>query len=157
MLKGLVCAIAGFAIFGIVGLAKDTIEMMGSLVHFNCRPASNRVVCELTHEPLIGQLKTIQFDKQDLKTTKIQHRATRQRLAIVLKSGEEIPLTHNWSKSNNHQLFQQRGLIDQFIANPGATTLSVRTHRPGQLWVILVGLVGCAVGVIAIASKVVPR
>jgi hypothetical protein len=106
----------------------------------------------LTHEPLIGQLKTVQFDKADLKMTKPQQgrRSTDQRLAIVLQSGEEIPLTHNWSVSNNEQLFQQRELLDRFIADQNATTLYVRTHRPGQLWVILAGLIGAMGGVIAI-------
>jgi hypothetical protein len=129
---------------------------MGSLVHFNCRPIGNRVVCELTHEPLIGSLKTTQFDKSDLKMTKTQQgrKSSDSRLAIVLQSGVEVPLTQNWSASNNQQLLQQRYLLDRFIADASATTLNVRTHRPGQLWVILAGLFGCMGGLIAIVLRV---
>lgn len=153
MLKWLIAVIAGLGIVTLVRMSMTTIETMGSLVHFNCHPNSNRIVCELTHEPLIGQLKTVQFDKANLKMTKTQQgrRSTDQRLAIVLQSGEEVPLTHNWSASNNEQLFQQRELLDRFIADQNATTLYVRTHRPGQLWVILVGLIAAMGGLIAIA------
>jgi hypothetical protein len=155
MVKWLIFAIAGLGIAGLCKIGETTIDTMGSLVHFNCRPTANRVVCALTHEPLIGQLHTIEFEKQSLKMTKIQQgrRATDQRLAIVLQSGEEVPLTHNWSTSNNRQLFQQRELLDRFIADTTATTLNVRTHRPGQLWIILVGLLAGIGGFVAIALK----
>lgn len=155
MVKWLIFAIAGLGIAGLGKIGEMTIETMGSLVHFNCRPTANRVICELTHEPLIGSLKTIEFEKQALKMTTIQQgrRSTEQRLAIVLQSGAVIPLTHNWSTSNNQQLLQQRDLLDRFIADTTATTLNIRTHRPGQLWVILASLLAGIGGCVAIALK----
>lgn len=155
MLKGVIVAIASFGIVALVRASMTTIDTIGTLVHFNCRPIVDRVVCELTHEPLIGQLRTVQLDKTDLKAIKIQQgrRPTDQRLAIVLQSGKEVPLTHNWSASNNQQLLQQRELLDRFIADKSATILYVRTHRPGQLWVILAGLIGAIGLLIAIVLK----
>jgi hypothetical protein len=146
MSKVLIWGAFGVLLVVLGGAGKTAIDTMGGLVHFNCRPQSNRVVCELTHEPLIGRLDTRQFDKAELQTTRTQQgRSSQVRLALMTRSGEEIPLTPNWSASNNQQLFRQREAIDRFLADPKATTLSVRTHRPGQLWVILAGLIGAAI------------
>ncbi len=146
----------GVLIALLLGAGKTAIDAMGGLVHFNCRPQLERVICELTREPLIGGLETRRLDKADLKATKIQQgrRPEQVRLALVTRSNEEIPLTHNWSVSNNQQLFRQRELIDRFLADSKATTLSVRTHRPGQLWVILAGLIAGAILVGKIALQV---
>lgn len=147
MSKVLILGASSVVIVVLLGAGKTAIEAMGGLVHFNCRPQSNRVICELTREPLMGGLDTRQLDKADLQSTTIQqgHRLNQVRLALVTRSNEEIPLTHNWSLSNNQQLFRQRELIDRFLADPKATTLSVRTHRPGQLWGILAGLIAAAI------------
>lgn len=155
MLKGLIVAAAGFGIVVLARIGTTMIETMGTLVHFSCRAIPDRVVCELTHEPLIGALRTVRFDKTDLKMTKLQQgrSATDQRLAIVLQSGEEVPLTHNWSASHHRQLLQQREMLDRFIADATATTLYVRTHRPGQLWVILAAVLGAMGLLVAIAIK----
>lgn len=155
MSKILVWGISGVLIAVLVGAGKTAIDTMGGLVHFNCRPQSNRVICELTREPLIGGLETQKFDKAELQATKIQQgRFNQIRLALVTRSGKEIPLTQNWSISNNQQLFQQREMLDRFLADPNATTLSVRTHRPGQLWVILAALIAAVVVVVRIALRV---
>lgn len=151
--KSLTTAIAGLLFVGLIVASKRAIDSMGGLVHFNCRPRSNQVICELTREPLIGALETQQFDKASLQTTKIQQRGMDQRLALITRSGEEIPLTHNWSISNNRQLFQQREMLDRFLSDPTATTIEVRTHRPGQLWAILGGLIGLMILVGTIAFQ----
>ncbi|GAP97188.1 hypothetical protein [Leptolyngbya sp. NIES-2104] len=155
--KFLTSAIAGLLFIGLIIASKKAIDSMGGLVHFNCRPRSNQVICELTREPLIGALETQQFDKAIFQTTKIQQRGANQtRLAFVTRSGEEIPLTHNWSMSNNQQLFRQREMLDRFLADPSATTIEVRTHRPWQLWAILGGLIGLMILVGAIALQKLP-
>ena len=151
--KVLIWGVSSVLIAGLFLAGKAAIDTMGGLVHFNCRPRSNRVVCELTREPLVGALETRLLDKADLQATKAQQGHRQTRLALVTRSGEEIPLTHDWSRSNNQQLFEQRQLIDRFLVDSKASSLSVRTHRPGQLWVILAGLVSAAllVGRIAVS------
>lgn len=151
--KTLIVGIAGLLIIGLLSVSKKAIDSMGGLVHFNCRPKSNQVICDLTREPLIGELETQQFDKAILQTTNIQQHANQTRLALVTRSGEEIPLTHNWSLSNNQQLFRQRAALDRFLADPTATTIEVRTHRPWQLWAILSGLIGLMILVGTIARS----
>jgi len=155
MSKSLVLGIAGLLVIGLLGASKRTIDSMGGLVHFNCRPRSDQVLCELTREPLIGEIETQQFEKAILQATKTQQGRTNQtRLALVTRSGEEIPLTHNWSMTNNQQLFRQQELLDRFLADPTATTIEVRTHRPWQLWAILGGLIGMAILVSTIALQI---
>lgn len=137
--------ILGSSVGLIVGLmiaSWSAIDAIGGLVHFNARPRSNQVICELTREPLIGKPETQQFDKSMLRSTAIQRKSNQVRLALVTQSGEEIPLTPNWSISNNQQLLQQREALDRFLADPRATTIEVRTHRPGYLWVVLAILIG---------------
>ncbi|BAU14432.1 hypothetical protein LEP3755_49790 [Leptolyngbya sp. NIES-3755] len=154
MSKSLILGIAGLLVIGLLGASRRAIDSMGGLVHFNCRPRSDQVLCELTREPLIGGVETRQFEKAILQATKTQQgRKNQTRLALVTRSGEEIPLTHNWSISNNQQLFRQRETLDRFLADPTATTIEVRTHRPWQLWAILVGLIGMAILVGTIALQ----
>jgi len=152
MSKFLIWGISGLLIVGLLVASKKAIETMGGLVHFNCRPHSNHVICELTREPLIGGLETRQFEKAELQSTTTQkgRKANEVRLALVTRSGEEIPLTHNGSTSNNQQLFQQRERLDRFLADPSATTIEVRTHRPWQLWAIL----GLLVGLMSLVGKI---
>ena len=155
MNKFLVLGVSGLLIVGLLGASKKAIGDMGGLVHFNCRPKSNQIICELTHEPLIGKLETRQLNKAELRSTKIQQgrNANQVRLALVTRSSEEIPLTHNWSISNNQQLFRQRERLDRFLADPKATTIEVRTHRPWQLWAILGFLIAMALVVGKIALQ----
>lgn len=138
-------SITAFLAAIVTGVGRRAIADMGELTHFNCRPQNNRVRCELTHEPLIGRLQTLYLTKTDLMRTSVQSKSNIlgcriSRLVLVTQSQVEIPLTRNWSRSANHQLFGQRDQIDQFLNSPQAEALSVRTHRPGQLWVILGGL-----------------
>ncbi|MBW4526387.1 MAG: hypothetical protein KME18_14520 [Phormidium tanganyikae FI6-MK23] len=155
MSKFVILGVSGLLIVGLLGASKKAIETMGGLVHFNCCPQSDQVVCQLTHEPLIGGLKTRQFDKAALQSTKIQQGrgANQIRLALVTRSGEEIPLTRNWSASHNQQLLRQRESLDRFLADPKATAIEVRTHRPWQLWAILGFLIGAVVLVGKIALQ----
>ncbi|MBW4421115.1 MAG: hypothetical protein KME13_18070 [Myxacorys californica WJT36-NPBG1] len=118
---------------------------MGELVHFNCRSQTSRVLCELAHEPLIGNLQTLHVAKTDLIRTRVQSRndvlgRSISRLILVTGSQGELPFTRNWSRSANDQLFAQRDQIDRFLNTSQSETLDVRTHRPGQLWVVLGGL-----------------
>lgn len=147
MSKFLILGGSGLLIVGLLGTSMKAIENMGGLVHFNCRPKSDQVICELTREPLIGGLETQHLNKAELRSTKIQQgrNANQVRLALVARSGEEIPLTDNWSSSNNQQLFRQRDRLDRFLADPKATTIEVRTHRPWQLWAMLGFLIGMAI------------
>ncbi len=137
-------------------IASNLIDNLGELVHFNCRAQLDRVQCELTHEPLIGTLQTLQFDKADLIKITQQSKSNvfgkTSRLVLVTRSHGEIPLTRNWSRSANDQLIAQRDQIDRFL-NTQAQTLSVRTHRPWQLWAILVGLGIVGYGSIALLWK----
>lgn len=155
MSKVLIWGVSGVLIAALVGAGKSAIDAMGGLVHFNCRSQSNRVLCELTREPLIGGLETQQFDKAELQATKMQRgrKPDQVRLALVTRSNEEIPLTHNWSVSNNQQLSEQRERLDRFLADPNATMLEVRTHRSGQLWAVLAVLIGAMVFVIKMALQ----
>ncbi|MBD1824360.1 hypothetical protein H6F51_17965 [Cyanobacteria bacterium FACHB-DQ100] len=150
MSKVLILGISVGLIVGLLWAGAHFIDSIGELVHFNARPQSDRVVCELTREPLIGKLETQQFDKSRLRSTTIQSRSNQIRLALVTQSGEQIPLTRNWSISNNQQLLQQRESLDRFLADPKATTIEMRTHRPGYLWVILAVLIGA----IALVGKI---
>lgn len=156
MSKVVILGASGLVIVGLLSASKTAIETMGGLVHFNCRPRANQGICELTHEPLIGRLETRQFDKAALQTTKIQQGrgANQVRLALVTRSGEEIPLTRNWSITHNQQLFQQREKLDRFLADPKAMTIEVRTHRPWQLWALLGFLIGAAILVGKIALQI---
>ncbi|MBE9010149.1 hypothetical protein IQ250_08025 [Pseudanabaenaceae cyanobacterium LEGE 13415] len=153
--KSLILGIAGLLVIGLLGASRKAIDSMGGLVHFNCRPKSNQVFCNLTREPLIGGIESQQFEKATIQGTKTQQgRSNQSRLALVTRSGEEIPLTHNWSISNNQQLFRQQAMLDRFLADPTATTIEVRTHRPWQLWAILVGLIGLMILVGTIAFQI---
>lgn len=136
------------------GIGGSAIADMGELVHFNCRSQTSRVLCELTHEPLIGDLQTLHFAKSNLIRTSVQSKSDVigrpiSRLILVTQSQGELPLTRNWSRSANDQLFAQRDQIDRFLSTSQSQVLNVRTHRPGQLWVILGGL-GIVSGIIEI-------
>lgn len=125
-------------------IATSAIDNLGELVHFNCRAQNDRTRCELTHEPLIGNLQTQHFDKADLIKTTQQSKTdflgrSVSRLVLVTRSQQEIPLTRNWSSNANDQLLAQRDQLDRFL-NTQAQTVSIRTHRPWQLWAILAGL-----------------
>lgn len=129
----------------LAAIATSAIDNLGELVHFNCRAENDQVRCELVHEPLIGKLQTLHFDKASLIKTTLQSKnglfgKTISRLVLVTRSQDEIPLTRNWSRSANDQLLAQRDQLDRFLNSTQAQTLSVRTHRPWQLWAILVGL-----------------
>jgi hypothetical protein len=129
----------------VVGIGKSAIDDLGELIHFNCRPQGDRVICELTHEPLIGSLQTCFLDKTDLIRTSVQSKRhivgrPSAQLVLVTRSQGELPLTRNGSSSANKQLFAQRDRLDRFL-NTRAETLNLRTHRPGQLWVILGGVI----------------
>jgi hypothetical protein len=127
----------------VVALGGTTIAQLGTLIHFNCRPHGSKVTCELTREPLIGDLQTRYLEKSALvKTGTI---ANGSRLMLVTKSQGTIPFTLNRSLNANQQLLAQRDQLDQFLASDKADTLYVRTHRPGFLWVILGGLAIAAV------------
>ncbi len=126
-------------VFGIGGVA---IADLGELVHFNCRPQPDTVICELTHEPLMGNLNTLYLAKSDLIKTNVQtessfYSGSVVRLALNTKAHGEILFTRNGSKTANAQLLARRDQIDRFLTTPQARTLSVRTHRPWQLWAIL--------------------
>lgn len=150
MNRVLILGLSACLILGLLVTMWSVIDSIGGLVHFNARPRSSQIICKLTREPLIGKLEIQQFDKSLLRSTTIQHQSNQARLALVTQFGEEIPLTHNWSISNNRQLFQQRDKLDRFLADPKATTIEVRTHRPGYLWVILALLIG----LIALVGKI---
>ncbi|MBW4421705.1 MAG: hypothetical protein KME13_21200 [Myxacorys californica WJT36-NPBG1] len=129
----------------VTGIGRSAIVDMGELAHFNCRSQTSRVLCELTHEPLIGNLQTLHAAKTDLIRTRVQSKndvigRPISRLVLVTGSQGELPLTHNWSRSANGQLFAQRDQIDRFLNTSQSETLNVRTYRPGQLWVVLGGL-----------------
>ncbi len=133
---------------------------LGELVHFNCRPQPNKVICELTHEPLMGNLNTRYFAKSDLIKTNVQRELSFYggsvvRLALNTKAQGEIPFTRSGSRTANAQLLAQRNQIDRFLTTPQAQTLSVRTHRPWQLWAILgsLGVVSGTLGRILWMSK----
>lgn len=157
MSKVLVLGISVGLILGLLWAGAQFIDSMGELVHFNARPQSDRVICELTHEPLIGKPETQQFDKSRLRSTTIQRNSNQTRLALVTQSGAQIPLTRNWSISNNQQLLQQRESLDRFFADPKATTIEVRTHRPGYLWIILAVLIATIALVGKIALQLTER
>lgn len=129
----------------VVGIGGHAIADLGELVHFNCRPQTGGVICELTHEPLLGGLHTQYFAKSDCIKTTVQSKGdllgrSISRLVLVTRSQGELPLTRNWSESANDQLLAQRDQLDRFLNTPSANTLNIRTHRPGYLWVILGGL-----------------
>ncbi len=121
-------------ISGAIVLSRVAIAELGELVHFNCHSGS----CELTHEPLIGSLKTLKLQKADLIKSEMQP----YRLLLITKSAA---ISFSESRNTNAQLIVQREAIDRFINQPDSDTLSVRTHRPGVLWVILVGVIGGAI------------
>jgi hypothetical protein len=120
-----------------IALARAAIAELGELVHFNCCPDS----CELTYEPLIGQLRTLKI----LRTHLVKSEVRATRLFLITESGE-ISLSE--SSNANEQLIVQREDIDRFISDPEMKSLSVRSHRPGVLWVLLVGIVGGAIATI---------
>lgn len=141
----LLIGITAFLAVIVTKIGGYAIVDMGELVHFNCRSQSNRVRCELTHEPLIGRLQTLYLAKTDLTRTRVQSKNDIAgnrifQLVLVTQLQTEIPLTRRWSRSANEQLFMQRDQLDQFLNTPQAKALSVRTHRPSQLWAILIGL-----------------
>ena len=136
--------ITAFLIPIILGIGGVAIADLGELVHFNCRPHPSKVICELTHEPLLGDLNTRYLAKSDLVKTDVQtqrnlYRGSVAQLALNTKDGE-ILFTPNGSNTANAQLFAQRDQIDRFITTPQANILSVRTHRPWQLWAFLISL-----------------
>lgn len=150
----LLIGITAFIAVIVTKIGGRAIVDMGELVHFNCGSQNNRVRCELTHEPLIGRLQTLYLTKADLTRTSVQSKndiiGNRIfRLVLVTQLQAEIPLTHTWSRSANEQLFMQRDRLDQFLNTPQAKTLSVRTHRPSQLWAILIGL-GTISGIVGV-------
>lgn len=134
----------------LIKIGQAAIASMGELVHFNCRSITAQSRCELTHEPLIGSLETRYLNKADLVETRVQTDQGRSRLVLVLRSQQQLPLTRNWSRTANAQLLAQRSVIDRFLATPQMDTLSVRTHRPWQLWAILavLGLIGGGIGLL---------
>ncbi len=134
-------AITTFCILIGLRIGEIAIADLGELVHFNCRPQPSQVICELTHEPLMGNLDTRYLAKSDLIKTSVQtkwslYQGSVVRLALNTKEGQ-ILLTRNGSKTANAQLLAQRDQIDRFLTTPQAKSLSVRTHRPWQLWAIL--------------------
>jgi hypothetical protein len=129
--------ISAFIVLIAIELAKAAIAELGELVHFNC----HQDLCELTHEPLIGQLRTLKFTKADLVRSEVRL----DQIVLVTKSGEVFL---SKSENMNKQLLVQREGIEQFIHNPEVKALSMRTHRPGVLWVVLSGIVGGAIATI---------
>lgn len=152
--------ITAFCILIGLRIGEVAIADLGELVHFNCRPQPDQVTCELTHEPLMGNLNTLYLAKSDLIKTNVQmewslYRGSVARLVLNTKAQGEIPFTRNGSKTANAQLFAQRDQIDRFLTTPQAKILSVRTHRPWQLWAILgsLGMVSGTFGRILWLSK----
>ena len=111
-----------------------------------CQPELQQgVLCNIVSESSPIQMRRRSIPKTQLAEVKVIYQKGRRPLSRVVLIGidrQEIPLTDNWGGSVTTQLKQKIDLINTFIADPQAQTLTVETRRDIPLQTIpIVGFI----------------